>query len=85
MFSFISLNYPPKQKLNVKCQNVETHIHRYQGEGGWRFELNEVKLDEERTFLVIESALRSMGIIIIKMDLSLQYKEGTLWKIYERK
>ena len=42
--------------------SVETHIHRYQGEGGWRFELNEVKLDEERAFLVIESALRSMGI-----------------------
>jgi len=34
------------------------------GGGGWRFELNEVKLDEERAFLVIESALRSRGIII---------------------
>jgi len=30
--------------------------------GGGRFELNEVKLDEERAFLVIESALRAMVI-----------------------
>ena len=40
------------------CRNTYTSLP---GEGG-RFELNEVKLDKERAFLVIESALRSMGI-----------------------
>jgi hypothetical protein len=32
------------------------------GGGGWRFELEGVKLDKEVVFFVIESALRSMGI-----------------------
>jgi len=41
------------------CRNTYTSLR---GGGGWRFELNEVKLDEERAFLVIESALRAMGI-----------------------
>jgi hypothetical protein len=32
------------------------------GGGGWRFELEGIKLDKEAAFFVIESALRSMGI-----------------------
>ena len=41
---------------------VDTHGHCYQGEGGWKFELEGIKLDKEVAFFVIESALRSMGI-----------------------
>ena len=43
--------------------SVDTHGHCYQGEGGWKFELEGIKLDKEVAFFVIESALRSMGII----------------------
>jgi len=43
-------------------KNVDTHGHCYQGEGGWKFELEGIKLDKEAAFFVIESALRSMGI-----------------------
>jgi len=34
--------------------------------GGWKFELEGIKLDKEAAFLVMESALRSMGIRSVK-------------------